>query len=127
MLKGMTLGLAALLAAAAFPARAAEVLRVPADGVVTLDLGQAPGTILVANPAVADVVPAGGHRLIVLGRRPGQTGLVVLSAGGRQLLARTVTVVAAGGTVTVHRGAEGKVLSCTPACAEAAPPTVPGE
>ena len=75
--------------------------------------------MLVANPAIADVTPVNGRKLIVLGRGAGQTGLLIFDDAGKPLLEATVLVTPARqGAVTVHRGVNGKTLNCNPRCSD---------
>ena len=120
MLKALLIS-AFAIAAAGPPAQAAEaVLRVGGDRLVELALGDDAGTVLVANPAIADVVPVDQRRIAVIGKAPGSTSLLVFSKNGERLVNTTVVV---GGpdpwTMTVHRGAAGSSLTCAPRCVSA--------
>jgi Flp pilus assembly secretin CpaC len=116
MIKILVLMVISVLAAGSV-AGAERAIRVQADAAVTLDLAAEAKTVLVANPAIADVTPVNGRRLIVLGRSVGQTGLLIFDDAGKPMLEATVLVTPARQwTVTVHRGVNGKTLSCTPRC-----------
>jgi Flp pilus assembly secretin CpaC len=98
---------------------AERTIRVQTDAAVTVDLGAEAKTVLVANPAIADVTPVNGRKLIVLGRGAGQTGLLIFDDAGKPLLEATVLVTPARQwAVTVHRGVKGTTLSCTPRCSD---------
>jgi hypothetical protein len=100
-------------------AGAERTIRVQADAAVTLDLAAEAKTVLVTNPAIADVTPINGRKLIVLGRGTGQTGLLIFDDAGKSLLEATVLVTPARqGAVTIHRGVNGKTLSCNPRCSD---------
>ena len=100
-------------------AGAGRTIRVQADAAITLDLDAEAKTVLVANPAIADVTPVNGRKLIVLGRGAGQTGLLIFDIDGKPLLEATVLVTPARhGAVTIHRGVNGTTLSCNPRCSD---------
>ena len=129
MIKAVVLTVVGVLAAGS-AASAERAIRVQADAAITLDLTAEAKTVLVANPAIADVTPVNGRKLIVLGRSAGQTGLLIFDEAGKPLLEATVLVTPARQwAVTVHRGVNGKTLSCTPRCSDEgneAPGPVPG-
>src|SRR4051794_19319406 len=113
---------AALAASALFvaaPARADDAIRIEVSKAELLRFNARPGSVLVADPKIADVVADGGRHVFVLGKAPGETKLFVLDAGGQTLMAKTVRVVAASANqVTVYRGAdETTTLNCSPSCA----------
>lgn len=116
--------LAAAILLTASPALAQAITHLGQDRLKPLDLTGEIGTVLVANPAVADVVPIDPRRLAVIGKRPGSTSLVVLSKAGERLLDTTVVVGQdRRWTVTVHRGGTESQLTCAPVCAAADPTT----
>lgn len=118
--------LAAAILLTASPALAQAITHLGQDRLKPLDLTGEIGTVLVANPAVADVVPIDPRRLAVIGKRPGSTGLVVLSKAGERLLDTTVVVGQdRRWTVTVHRGGTESRLTCAPLCEAADPTTAP--
>lgn len=93
-------------------------VRVASDGLAQLAVPAEIGTVMVANPAIADVTPIDRQRLVVVGRRPGATTLLVFSKTGVPLLETTVLVVPnETRTVRVHRGATESTLTCAPRCA----------
>lgn len=130
MIKGaarLGLLLLAMLPAATPPAQAAGAIRVQADSAVQIAIAEAAATVLIANPEIADVVALKSGQVLLVGRRPGRTDLLVMSASGKQLLARPVVVAPAGGALTLNRGAAERTLSCTPVCTEPAPPPPAGQ
>jgi Flp pilus assembly secretin CpaC len=115
--------LAAALLLAAPPALAEAPIHLGKDRLKPLDLIGEIGTVLVANPAIADVVPIDPRRLAVIGKHPGSTSLVVLSKAGERLLDTTVVVGQdRRWTVTIHRGGAESQLTCAPVCAAATDP-----
>jgi Flp pilus assembly secretin CpaC len=104
---------------AAGAAGAERTIRVQADAAVTIDLGAEAKTVLVANPAIADVTPVNGQKLIVLGRGAGQTGLLIFDEAGKPLLEATVLVTPSRQwAVTVNRGVNATTLNCAPRCSD---------
>jgi Flp pilus assembly secretin CpaC len=117
--------LAALAAAASLaPLGAAaqqRALEVAVNKAELLHFQQAPASVLVVNPAIADVVADGSSHVFVLGKTPGETELYILDAEGKAMLRTNIRVVtASSGAVTVFRGIGETTLSCAPRCAPGA-------
>lgn len=110
---------AALLAAAAFPALAQNRgLDVEIDRAQRIQLRGAASSVIVANPAVADVTMVDASTLYVTGRGYGSTEVVVVDAIGRTLYQSVVTVTApSSGHVRVWRGGAATEMSCGAGCA----------
>ncbi|MGQ0663789.1 MAG: pilus assembly protein N-terminal domain-containing protein [Pseudomonadota bacterium] len=115
-------GLAAALAPAlgwlmaAGPAPA-QLLAVPVDKAELIRLNEDAAVVLIANPAIADVAVEQNRLVIVVGKAPGETRLLVFDAKGRQLAVRDVVVVPEEArAVTVVRGVAESNLSCAPRC-----------
>ena len=132
MIKALALGIVGILAgigAGTGVANAGQPIHVQTDAAVTLDLDGEAKTVLVANPAIADVTPVTGRKLIVLGRGAGQTGLLIFDGEGKPLLDATVLVTPARQwAVTVTRGVTEQTLNCAPRCSpetSAAPAAAP--
>ncbi len=108
----------ALLAAMSWTTVAsAEPLRVKLDKYELLRLEKDAATVLIANPAIADVGIESTRLIIIIGRAPGETELVVLDDFGHEILKRPVVVVpTVDRNVTVHRGGVEATLSCAPRC-----------
>jgi pilus assembly protein CpaC len=81
---------------AALPAGAASStlrvidLAVSEGRLITLSAPAA--TVLIADPAVADIQVPQQNRIFIFGKKPGSTTLYALGEGGRQIAAYTVTV-----------------------------------
>ena len=74
-------------------------------------------TVVVGNPAIADVTMIDAHSVIVLGRAHGVTKVLVLDHAGRTLLDTQVAVVdPSDGRLTYYRGTVGSEFNCTPRC-----------
>lgn len=114
---------AAILALAiAGPAVAEPVLkRVPVGvavgDVTTLEIAGDVRTVVVANPEIADASVTTPRKLMLLGKKPGYTTLVVMGADGVPLLNATVMVTPEEmGALTVDRGLKETNMTCTPRC-----------
>jgi Flp pilus assembly secretin CpaC len=73
--------------------------------------------VVVADPSVADVSIVNARTLVVLGKRPGVTTLMIFGAGGRPLANRQVVVSEVGESgVTVYRGVSAAGYACAGRC-----------
>lgn len=87
------------------------------DQATLMKLPEKVATIVVGNPAIADVAVQSGGLVVVTGKGYGSTNLIALDRAGTVLLERMITVRGAnGGTVAVYRGVERETYSCTPDC-----------
>jgi Flp pilus assembly secretin CpaC len=74
-------------------------------------------TIVVGNPAIADVTLQNGGIIVVTGKGYGATNFIAMDRGGEILVDRIIQVE--GPTdqlVTVYRGVERESYSCMPIC-----------
>lgn len=82
-----------------------------------LHLASPAATVMVGNPAIADVSIEGPQLVYVLGRTFGKTNLIALDATGKQIAQFGVSVTAqSSSTVTLTRGAGQLSYNCTPRC-----------
>ena len=99
ILAGAVLGLAAGRAALAAESPAIEL---GVGEATVLHLDRAAKHVVLGNPAIADVTVQDARTLVVFGRQPGGTSLVVMDAGGAALIQASVVVGTAGpGAVSV--------------------------
>jgi hypothetical protein len=106
------------LAAAPSAALAQRTLDITVNKAELLRFDRHPGSVLVVNPAIADVVADGGDHVFVLGKTPGETQLFVLDEAGKTMMQATVRVgTPAAGQVSVFRGTAETTLNCAPRCA----------
>lgn len=102
------------------PSAAADkvpMLTVGLDRVVNIRLWGAASTVVVGNPAIADVNLVNGRSLLITGHAVGQTSIMVLDSSGRETFHQTILVGAAdAGHVSVQRGAQATDYSCSPRC-----------
>lgn len=74
-------------------------------------------TVIVGNPAVADVTIQDPQTLILTGKSYGRTNLIVLDAIGNPIADTLIDVVQQqAGTLTVYQGLKRQSLSCSPIC-----------
>jgi hypothetical protein len=99
-------------------AAAAETLHVTLDKSSLLRLGEPAATVLVGSPEIADVTVESPKLLVLVGRKTGETSLILLNRKGDQIASYNLLVVPEDDRhVTVHRGAEGvATFSCDPRC-----------
>ncbi|MDR6624027.1 pilus assembly protein N-terminal domain-containing protein [Caulobacter segnis] len=91
---------------------------------ISLPLGAAARDVVVGDPEVADVSILSDRAVIVLGKNPGVTSLLIFGADGRPLTERQVVVSDGGaaGSVTVYRGAATSTYACGRQCTRLTPP-----
>jgi hypothetical protein len=87
---------AAIAVTAASSAHAADALTVELDGARILKLDSPASDIIIGNPNVADVTVQNPNRLVIIGRAPGLTRLIVMTDG--TITMDTQVVVAARNT-----------------------------
>ena len=74
-------------------------------------------TVIVGNPAVADVTIQDPQTLVLTGKSYGRTNLIVLDGTGNPVADTLIEVVQLqAGTVTVYEGAARTSLACAPVC-----------
>ena len=102
------------------PSAAADkvpMLTVGLDRVVNVRVWGAASTVVVGNPAIADVNLVNGRSLLITGHAVGQTSIMVLDSSGRETFHQTILVGPAdAGHVSVQRGAQATDYSCSPRC-----------
>lgn len=110
------------LVAVAVPAVAQNrPLAVEIDHTARLNLRGAASSVIIGNPAIADVTVVDEHTLFVSGRGFGATEIVVLDAAGRTIYQSEVVVSAPEtGQVRIWRGSAVTDMSCSATCAPSA-------
>lgn len=94
-----------------------EAVQVVVDHAKVLRLPEKAQTVIVGNPAIADVTVQRNGVMVVTGKSYGVTNLIALDATGALLAESTVRVGAATDSIlTVQRGLERESYSCNPAC-----------
>lgn len=115
---------AAVLAAAAVMAAPAVVsaqsasLNVEIDQARRVQLRGAAGSVIVGNPAIADVTVVDANTLYITGKGYGVTEVIAVDAVGRTVFQSQVVVTSGdgGGRVRVWRGAQATEMACASSC-----------
>jgi Flp pilus assembly secretin CpaC len=109
-------GICALLLSLSVPAFAGEPLTIQSDSSKLLTVSADPGTVVIGNPAIADVT-MNGKQIFIHGRSFGETNLLIMDTAGNQIVNFDITVAAnADNTVTLYRGTARSTFSCSPTC-----------
>lgn len=94
---------------------------VPADHITIVRLNDDAATVVVGNPAIADVMIHDPRTLFITGHVFGQTNLIVLNADGQIIRASDISVTASGRDhVAVFKNSRRYTLVCDPVCQHAA-------
>jgi hypothetical protein len=97
---------------------AQTTLRVGVDKAHVLRLDKDAATIMLANPAIADVAVENSRLIFLLGRTTGETNLIILDRDGREILSSAVVVVPTRDRqVSIFRSMIEFTKSCDPRCA----------
>ncbi|MGE4064152.1 MAG: pilus assembly protein N-terminal domain-containing protein [Rhodospirillaceae bacterium] len=127
----MASGLLFASAIASSFARGDDFIAIGTGRLTVVRAGESIATVAVGDPSVADVTVEGDRSIMVFGKRPGQTDLVLIGHNQRQILRSRIVVGTMGGedTVIVRRpgnsGMEEEAWFCAPNCARV-PGNVPG-
>lgn len=107
------------------PVRQTEgVVKVIVDFARPLILARPARTVIIGNPAIAQATLSDDKTVILTGKAPGSTNLIVMDADGGEVANLVIDVVAAGGRlVTVDEGSGRATYSCSERC----DPVRPGE
>lgn len=113
---GAASALVALSAAAAVHAQS-RPLNVEIDHATRVQLRAPAGSVIVANPKIADVTVVDANTLFITGKGYGVTEVVAVDAVGRPLFQSQVVVSAgSAGSVRVWRGAQATEMACGTSC-----------
>ncbi|MBN9481262.1 MAG: pilus assembly protein N-terminal domain-containing protein [Bordetella sp.] len=123
LLAGLTASLAGTLALAAPAAAQDRPLDVKLDQAARVQLRAPAGSVIVANPRIADVTVTDARTLFITGKSYGLTEIIAVDALGRPLFQRQVSVSPGEtGSVRVWRGGEAVEVACGARCAPSARP-----
>jgi len=107
----------ALVAASLWAGAARAELQVVLDQAKVIRLPASASTVVIGNPAIADVTIQKSGIGIVTGKTYGMTNLIVLDGRGDMISEEQVIVKPADDAiVTVQRGLDRESLACTPLC-----------
>ena len=114
--RNMLVGVAALIACVTSSAAWADV-QVILDQARVIRLPARATTVVIGNPAIADVTIQKSGVGIVTGKTYGMTNLIVLDPAGDMISEEQVIVKPAeDAIITVQRGLDRESLACTPLC-----------
>ncbi|MGH7028116.1 pilus assembly protein N-terminal domain-containing protein [Brevundimonas sp.] len=118
-------GLAGGVASAALAQ--ARPLNIEIDRSTRVQLRAPAGSVIVANPKIADVTVVDANTLFITGKGYGVTDIVAVDALGRSLFQSQVVVSAGStGSVRVWRGAQATEMACGSSCSPSVrTPSVP--
>ena len=92
-------------------------LNVEIDHATRVQLRAPAGSVIVANPKIADVTVVDANTLFITGKGYGVTEIVAVDALGRPLFQSQVVVSAgSAGSVRVWRGAQATEMACGASC-----------
>ena len=104
-------------APAAAPASERGSLAITVDRAKVIRLPERTNTVVVGNPAIADLAVQKNGIVVVTGKSYGVTNVIALDSSGNMLAESIVSVGApTDSLVTVQRGMERQSYTCTPAC-----------
>lgn len=107
---------ATVLATSAAMAQA-EPVTVKANMARILRISAPASTVIIGNPAVADVTIQDPQTLVLTGKSFGQTNLIVLDANGEPIADTMIEVVQdTADLVTVYMGGTRTSMACEPVC-----------
>lgn len=103
-------------------------VNVQIDQTQRVQLGGAVGSVIVANPLIADVTVVDANTLFIIGRGYGVTQVVAVDQIGRTVYQSDVVVTGGStGAVRVWRGAKATEMACSTSCSvniRSAEPTI---
>ena len=118
--KTLRLGLTAALLAFGLAASAqaqSRPLNVEIDHATRVQLRGPAGSVIVANPRIADVTVVDANTLFITGKGYGVTEVIAVDALGRPLFQSQVVVSAgSNGSVRVWRGVQATEMACGSSC-----------
>lgn len=93
------------------------VVSVNANMARVLRIGTPAATVIIGNPAIADVTIQDPQTLVLTGRSYGRTNLIILDAHGEPVADTIIEVTQLqSDTVTVFMGAQRTSIACAPNC-----------
>jgi len=113
-------GIMVLALAAAFiatGAAAAQRLVVEKNHSARISLGGAAGSVIVANPDIADVTVVDSRTVYIVGKGFGNSSVIITDQMGRPLFDGEVVVTASQkGAITVYKGLKPSLMVCSTIC-----------
>ncbi len=113
------------LIALAGQAGASERVTVERNGMVRVGLAGSAGSVIVANPNIADVNVVDSHTIYIIGRGYGSSAVTILDHSGKAIFEGQVMVTAGQhNAVMMYKGSTPSVMDCSNVCQ---PATMAGE
>ena len=100
----------------ATPAMAGETLSVRMNQNAAVRLAAPARSVVVGNPAIADVTMLDARSMMVVGKSYGVTNVMVIDAHGRTILDRQVVVTAPDSAMTYFKGGQTQTFACAERC-----------
>ncbi len=98
-------------------ANAGAEVTVPVDEARIVELAAEPGTVIVGNPAIADVNLRNGNLMIIQGKAYGETNIIVLTPDGEQIANMDIAVQARNkNALSIYSSAGRRSYRCIPFC-----------
>jgi Flp pilus assembly secretin CpaC len=98
-------------------ASATDLIDVTIDFAKVLKLDRPAATIVVGNPGIADAAVEDDTTVVLTGKNPGTTNLIVLDDKGKEIINSAVQVASnVQQLTTVFYGGERHTFSCSPTC-----------
>ncbi len=95
----------------------AQSLNVEIDRSTRVGLSGAASSVIVGNPAIADVTVVDANTLFITGKGYGVTEVIAVDGGGRTIFQGEVIVTGGStGAVRVWRGAQATEMACAASC-----------
>ncbi len=99
------------------PAYADGVVNVVTDRAKVFRIDEPADTIIIGNPAIADVTMHDRTTLVITGKAYGTTNLVILNKAGNPIIDEVIAVEPpAGSVITVTRAGNSYSYGCEPTC-----------
>lgn len=112
----LTIG-AVAVAATLFNPAWAQTLRIEVNKASILKLTKVPSTIIIGNPALADVTPQENNVLVLVGKASGRTNIIILDSNGDIMHNYDIAVQEEqSGNLTVFKAGKQWSYSCAPYC-----------
>ncbi len=128
MSKSLFAAVAVTALAVAGAAVAQSRLNVEIDRSARVQMRGSAGSVIVGNPAIADVTVVDANTLFITGKGYGVTEVVAVDGIGRTIFQSEVVVTGGStGSVRVWRGAQAVEMACAQTCAPSIRSPAPGE
>ena len=113
-----------VLMALAGQAGASDRVTVERNGMVRVGLTASAGSVIVANPAIADVNVVDSRTIYIIGRGYGSSAVTILDHAGHPIFEGQVLVTAGQhNAVMMYKGSTASVMDCSNVCQPAAAAT----